>query len=185
MRTILFLLFFLSFNTYSLVSSGDQIKAIEYNNSKFTIGDIKHSVLSLVNFQSLHGSCWIQLNQGSDNSDINISGSDLALLNGNTIKSSSGRVLRASGGNSASLGSTQEDSLQGHRHSFSLNGGWGPGSSDGGKFRADLNSPKNAWSGTVGTPLSDGVNGTPRTSNETRMKNLTVNMFLKINHNCN
>lgn len=161
--------------TYSFanVQSGDEVSSVEYNNSKFNIGDIKHSILTLAEFQTLHGSCWIKLNQGADNSDIDITGSDLANLKSvNSIKSATGRVLRAEGGLSNSLGQTQEDELKSHRHRLSENSG---SSGDGPAI--------DSFPGSASTNSSAYTQYTG--GDETRMKNLTVNMFIKINNNCN
>ena len=183
------LIFLMSMSTMANVQSGDEIKAVEYNNSKFTIGDIKTSLLPLAKFQELHGSCWIQLNQGADNSNIDITGTDLAVaLSQNSIKSSAGRVLRSEGGLSVSLGQTQEDEIIAHSHYSPLR-----------SRNAEINRQvRNYNNGSLSTSngkivstssgsYSDVRNhGTSSTGgNETRMKNLTVNTFIKINHNCN
>ena len=176
------LLFLISFQVHSQVASGDVLKSEEYNNSVFRIGDVKTSILPLAQFQSLHGSCWIQLNQNI--SDIDISGSDLAsTLGSNSIKSSYGRVLRSEGTNSASLGQQQEDAFQGHGHTFH----WATAAAlDGSDYSGDSRSASTNLNSdsAIGEAVSDGVNGTPRIANETRMKNLTVNTFIKINNSC-
>lgn len=161
-------------------SSGEKIKAIEYNNSTFSVGDVKHSLLTIAEFQTLHGSCWIQLNQGADNSSIDISGSDLASIKGNnTLISATGRVLRAQGGESASLGQTQEDEIKAHSHEANFRG-----NTSGDHYHR---TEPIAFSG-VGSSYdfgSDKFYSTQETGgSETRMKNLTVNIFVKINHSC-
>ena len=173
MYKVLFILMMSVSYSFANVQSGDEIKAVEYNNSKFTIGDIKSSILTLAEFQTLHGSCWIQLNQGADNSNIDITGSDLATLkSANSIKSATGRVLRAEGGLSNPLGETQEDELKSHRHRLSENSG---SSGDGPAI--------DSFPGSASTNSSAYTQYTG--GDETRMKNLTINMFIKINHNCN
>lgn len=205
MKTILFICLLLN-SIYSIanVSSGDQIKAVEYNNSKFTIGDIKTSILPLDKFQELHGSCWIQLNQGASNSNISISGTDLSVALGNiaTIKSSSGRVLRSQGGNSSSLGMTQEDATAVNGLStntagshYHLHGGPDPAAIDSDYRRygiTDTGVRKQRPAGSssesnYAAHTSNSGNHTHSLSgdNETRMENLTVNTFIKVNHSCN
>jgi len=169
-KTLIILIISITYS-FANVQSGDEIKAVEYNNSKFTIGDIKTSILTLAEFQTLHGSCWIKLNQGADNSNVDITGSDLATLKSvNSIKSATGRVLRAEGGLSNPLGETQEDEFESHVHGVGVQ----LGSRD---YGGGTNTMVYNNSYNVNTKAAGG--------NETRMKNLTVNMFIKINHECN
>ncbi|MBY5727777.1 hypothetical protein HFO31_30460 [Rhizobium leguminosarum] len=92
-------------------------------------------------------------------------------MNGQTIRllNTEGRILRPS----ISTGTIQNDALQGHRHDLSatiytaLSGGTGTG--------AGGSNPL-----TIGDPVTDGTNGTPRTANETRMKNLGVKAYMRI-----
>ena len=166
------------------VKPGDEIKANKFNNSTFTIGDVKTSLLSESSFQTLHGDCWVKM------TGQNISGSDLATLEPSlaTLPDASGRFLRNLGGNSNSLAQTQEDAFQGHKHHAQASGDglylYIRGS--GGVF-SGLSGGNHLDRGSepIGNPRTDGVNGTPRTANETRPQNLTVNMFIKLNHNCN
>lgn len=189
-KTLIILIISITYS-FANVQSGDEIKAVEYNNSKFTIGDIKTSILTLAEFQTLHGSCWIKLNQGADNSNVDITGSDLATLKSiNSIKSATGRVLRAEGGLSDSLGNTQEDSFQSHQHD-TVEGVFsgGSGASRGRRLTVTNIGEVSAYSQSSNAlrtnSVIDGGSGTPRVSSETRMKNLTVNMFIKVNHECN
>jgi len=90
------------------------------------------------------------------------------------------RGLDASGAvdpDSRTLGSVQNDAFQGHKHSVSHNaqkydereaslGGY------------DFSAHSNATI-SVGTPTSDGTNGTPRTASETRPKNIALNYIIK------
>jgi hypothetical protein len=70
------------------------------------------------------------------------------------------------------LGSYQADSFQGHHHT--TNATSGTTSRDGGSFSTSA-----ASAATVSDPITDGVNGTPRTSAETRMKNRSTNVFIR------
>ena len=103
-----------------------------------------------------------------------------------------GAVPRGSGTSSGyiqnvtvTLGVKANDSMQGHRH-FA---GYSDGSNnlslagmmvgDGASIYGDA---VNNWStrgGFVNDPRDDGINGGPRTTNETRMKNIGVNFFIK------
>jgi microcystin-dependent protein len=82
------------------------------------------------------------------------------------------------------LGSKQDDASQGHRHVATSTTSdtyikYSPGSGSeapgGGSNGISSFTP----SITIGSPNSDGTNGTPRTESETRMKNLGVNFFIK------
>lgn len=204
---ILGILFCLGLTVLATVSIGDKITANKFNNSTFQVGDIKHSLLSESDFQTKHGDCWIQYNQGTDNSDIDITGTDLESFTGNVLHSASGRVLRAKGDSSALLTERQEDAT-------AVNGLSGTTSTDG-QHQHDFAFERDSSVG-VGVPPyqylgSSGVNvlevreGSDRTvvnsirpagnhnhnlnitsnDSETRMKNLTVNLFLKVNDICN
>jgi len=83
------------------------------------------------------------------------------------------------------LGSKMNDVMQGHKHQFTenrtdqagviynpQNSVYGPSAGAGYNYSFELVS-------NTGLSVSDGTNGTPRTSNETRMKNLGVNFFIK------
>lgn len=195
MKILLFFVAYLSLNSYANVSSGEAISAVDINNKTFTIGDIKTSILTITQFQTLHGSCWVQLNQGTDNSNIDISGSDLSSLIGNTtLKSSTGRVLRSAGGNANSVvGTTQEDATAVNGLSVGntnpipstysyiwtrTSGNWGTHEDE--THTDSTNKRFDAMS--IGEfNHSHSLSG----DNETRMQNLTVNTFIKINHNCN
>jgi len=82
-----------------------------------------------------------------------------------------GRILRPG----ASSGVKQNDAFQGHRHL-----GGNPMSIGGsnGEVEAGGNYERNTYSESDGT--DSGSNGTPRVSNETRMKNVSVRAFMRI-----
>lgn len=95
-------------------------------------------------------------------------------LNGQTIRliNTERRFVRA-----GSAGTIQDDALQGHRHpplsgtSFMARNG-GSNFSGGGASMADP--------ATTGDPSSDGTNGTPRTANETRARNIGATYYMRI-----
>jgi hypothetical protein len=80
------------------------------------------------------------------------------------------------GGNTGNyVGSKQEDAFQGHWHRFEnrLGGRWG---------NVDKISTVNSnfsYIYNTGDPISDTINGEPRTSSETRPKNVYVNFIIK------
>ena len=194
MIKLLIISFFMIAQGFAQVASGELLRSNDYNNSVFRIGDVKTSVLTLSEFQSLHGSCWIQLNQNV--SDIDISGSDLASLKSqNSLKSSYGRVLRSEGTNSASLGQQQEDgtAVNGlsvdHENPIDTSDGTGY-TYVWARAKGNWGSKEDLTSGTTSN-FSD-LNMTEFNHNhslsssdpETRMMNLTVNTFVKINNSC-
>lgn len=104
---------------------------------------------------------------------ISLSGSP---LNGQTVRliNTEERFLRAA----AAPGSVQADAFQGHYHDplaplTSFVGGRTSGTIIGSGINFGNLS-------TTGSPSTDGTNGTPRTANETRSKNLGVKYFLRI-----
>lgn len=200
MKILLLTLSLISFSSFSSVSSGEKISSIAYNNSTFTIGDIKHSVLTLEEFTVLHGSCWVKLGE-----TVSIASSDLAVATagrdglslGNendqgadpivNIPNLEGRVLRMAGNGSNTLGETQEDAFQW----FAFNSGNRANSPDStglqGSLAEGFGSARTGASNGLSPRITDGrnnqllvaheLNGTPRRASETRMKNFTVNMY--------
>jgi hypothetical protein len=155
--------------------------------SEEQVGDVKQSVLTEAQFQSLHGTSWVLMDGRS------VAGSDLDTEFGvSTLPDARGVFLRSknngrSDGNQnpageRAVGFLESDQMQGHKHGMDKAGmGYGAGPGDGSWGRADTNSPANAWVYNVGNPSTDTINGTPRTGAETRPKNITVNTFIKIN----
>ena len=75
------------------------------------------------------------------------------------------------------LGAKDNDRIQGHLHSFSNFVRYNTGTNnygEGTNFNSQYNLTAN-----VSDPITDNINGTPRTGNETKMKNLGVNFFIK------
>jgi hypothetical protein len=87
----------------------------------------------------------------------------------------------ATGGNTGdNVGSLQDDAFQGHRMEplspQTTFYGTGPANTIGltpGSGRLDVEQA------TTGDPVTDGTNGTPRTSSETRPKNFNINFIIK------
>ena len=72
------------------------------------------------------------------------------------------------------LGTYEADAFQGHIHTGRV------GSSDNWRDGGSYGTP--SGSGPMGSPITDGTNGTPRLSNETRPKNIAVNYMIKVDH---
>lgn len=158
-----------------LVSNGTSFIRL----SSEPIGTIKTSLLSETQFQSEVGPEWI-LADGRD-----VTGSDYALLTGNTtVADLRGMFLRGKNNGRSdgkenpdgdlALGAFQSDAFQGHVHPMR---GVTTGGPSGICFEDIGESAPINSSG----PVSDGVNGTPRIAKETRPVNNTVNYFIKIN----
>lgn len=158
-----------------------EMTAIQVAPPLVVVGTIVHSMLTLAQYTALAGAGWVLANGAS------AIGSTYHAITGNTNVpdlrgvalrgKDNGRGLNPDG--DLALGTYQADAFQGHKHSINhgYDGGagsvWVAGTGGGGR------------TGTVDhgilSPISDGTNGTPRTTSETRMKNVTVNIFIKIN----
>lgn len=70
MKTIAIFLILMSLNTFSSVIEGEKITAKKFNESSLSVGTIQQSLLTVSEFQSLQGNCWV-LMDGRDvsNSD--------------------------------------------------------------------------------------------------------------------
>ena len=76
-----------------------------------------------------------------------------------------------------SIGTSQSDAFQGHHHSYRYYNQFLAG---GGSKTDDMpQSPNSTSNNRVTTPISDGSNGTPRTANETRPKNIAMMYCIK------
>lgn len=110
---------------------------------------------------------------------ITISGTNTAVIN--QYIDPSARAALAPGGNTSGVGSFQEDSTQGHKHSIGQEGGSTPTGVPANSvsfFGGNTVSATNTAAMNA-TPIADGVNGTPRTSPETRPQNVNVNYMIK------
>lgn len=148
------------------------------------IGDVKQSFLTEAEFQAEHDDTWV-LCDGRD-----VIGSDYAILKegdaitSHNIPDARGQFLRgldASGtvdpdGAGRSLGDSQADAMQNHSHFY--------GAGDTSEFGGYIDGAGAFGSqNTIGIrgPAEYGGGGPPRTASESRPKNLTCNMFIKIN----
>jgi hypothetical protein len=144
------------------------------------IGMVVSSLLTLAQFQVINGVGWV-LADGS-----NIVGSTYATITGATaVPDLRGMVLRGKNNGRAdgkqnpdgdlTLGVYQADAFQGHVHTV-------PTYSSTGANNVAARGANDVLDASTSLPVTDGVNGTPRTAAETRMRNQTVNHFIKINN---
>ena len=161
-------------------------RALIKTHSSSSIGSVKNSMLTEVQFQTEHGLGWV-LMDGRDLTATN-PGSDYETLTGFTsLPDARGQFLRGKNngrsdsaedeGGERALGNYQEDQFQGHIITTRQSGGGaasgGVQPSDGGSGVYDI---INGATFTEMTPF-----GTPRFGAETRSKNVAINIFIKIN----
>lgn len=157
-----------------------------------TIGAIISSMLTEAQFQALNGSGWIL----ADGRSLASTDKYRAVTGSTAVPDLRGMVLRGKNngrtdGNQdpageRTTGSLQADQVQGHYHDV-YGDNSGAGSVYGGVSNVNSTAPSSGQ--TYGfkvrqaaqTIFSDGTNGTPRIGTETRMKNVTVNHFIRIN----
>lgn len=171
---------------------GDHTSLIQvYDNSP--VGTVVPSLLTESQFQSELGTHWV-LADGR-----NVTGTRFASLFGsNTLPDMRGVFLRgkdngAGKDSERALGNYQTDAFQGHQHGqmFGSNAGHNipenTTASTGGTYQSSVGNASGYFSGNfngyqvITSNIYAGSNGTPRTDNETRPKNVTVNYFIKIN----
>lgn len=147
--------------------------ATTINSGSGGIGDIRHSRLTEAQFQSLNGTGWVLYD------NRNIVGSKLNTMFGfTTLDDARGLVLRGKNngrstltGNAdgdLALGAFQDHAITAHSHNFNTFG----------NVPAVTNNPASSGSGAGGTTTTNNGN---TAGNETRMRNLTTNIFIKIN----
>ena len=184
------LLFMFTFYTKAQVSTGDVIKAKDLNGSSHHLGSIQQSLLTEAEFQSVAGDCWVKMRGQS------IASSDLANLTSNRLSvlpDSSGRFLRDIDGNAPSLAQTQEDAIRNISGTYYSHGNSNKDSgrattatgafSEGSVQANGLRS--SALAGTLSAPMNFDASNVVPTANENRPVNLGVNIFIKINKECN
>ena len=135
------------------------------------VGSVIHSMLTEAQFQAQMGVGWVLMDGRS------VSGSRYhQITNNSTLPDARGQFLRGKNNGRAdgkenpngdsALGTQQQDAFQGHAHGYYDNQN-GTGSSG----AAGISSWRDLTTYDIRT---DGVNGTPRTSSETRPKNAYV-----------
>ena len=162
----------------ALASGANKVVVFEQNIdfADLGIGEIRAADMTTAEFQAIHGTEWI-LADGSS-----CSGSFYAGMTGHTVvPDTTNRALRGDGTDAATLSATQADQMISHNHSFSgtvpINQTHSSVGGTGSMFRsAESSSGTHSVSGSIGSAGA---------GSETRMKNVTVNFFIKINHNFN
>ncbi len=158
-----------------------------------TVGDVVCSMLTEAQFQSQRSTDWV-LMDGRD-----VSGSQYEIVTGNSsLPDARGTFLRSKNNGRADgdenpagdlpLGTYEADQFQGHYHDYSVTSTAliikdEPETSSWVESAAN-DSQHVAWNSSnfsITAPATDGINGTPRTGDETRPKSITVNFFIKIN----
>lgn len=90
-----------------------------------------------------------------------------------------GKFMRSVGGNAAALGTAQQDAFQGHFHNWKDNPslvGWAYTITGNTSNRVGTRNNETP----IAEPKSDGINGEPRTANETRPYNMAVVVIIKV-----
>ena len=202
------------FAQYNQVNTGDNISANKFNNSTFMIGDIKHSLLTESEFQQIAGDCWKKLDGVTDVSDTDF-GSIKKATAGNPsltviLPNSNNQFLRDRG--DGGLGTIQADATAvnglggntntaGNHSHYTVtdsSGDSSAGSWSGGSYLAQRGSTGDSYyrlKGVNTAPTSLGKTSTAgnhshtlsitSTESETRPTNLGVNLFIKVNNDCN
>jgi len=118
------------------------------------------------------------------NTRISISGANSAVIVQWEDPDAGSRASNTAGANSAaSVGSSQQDQMQGHRHqtasqSGASGGNLGTNTNGGGYMAIGIVNNTNGAT-TSGSPIEDG-NATPRSGTETRPSNISINYIIKI-----
>ncbi|MFK0331112.1 hypothetical protein ACIQUB_08315 [Rhizobium sp. NPDC090275] len=97
-------------------------------------------------------------------------GQSVALIN------TEGRILRPG----ATANNKQDDAFQGHYHHVNMSSAGGVGAAPQPAATNTANSGVQTDSLATTYPTTDGTNGTPRTANETRMRNISVKAYMRI-----
>lgn len=156
-----------------------------FDSSSAAIGAVQSAMLTEAQFQAQFGTGWV-LARGQS-----VAGSKYASLTGNTtLPDLRGVFLRGknngrSDGNQnpngeSALGVFENDQVQGHIHGMGAENVGGGGNLVGDAWNSGSSGNYPVGTGT-GPAQTDGTNGVPRIGFETRVKNVTVNYFIRIN----
>lgn len=191
MIKILLFLLVMSSISYAKVNQGEAISADKMNSQTFDVGSIQQSVLIETVFQSRNGDCWVLM----DGSPLAITDELRQLTGWTNLPDARGRILRMTDlganvdagltdrtkltgtytGNESYIGSSQNDEVGPHTHE--LQGKDDSGTNDyAGGSGANYGLQYNGGSFATSTQENTGT--------ETRMKNINVNMYIKIKESC-
>ena len=191
---LLMLVSFNSFAQISTVNSGNLIEANKINEviqktndlgtakkiqHAFPLGTILNSILTLPQFQAVNGDCW-RLMDGSS-----LSGTDLNTLTGMASlpnATSNGEFLRQAK-SGRQLGSLEGDAIR------NISGQFGVFPSLSGTVSGPFqkSTAGSAWGGgtaSFSTTMTFNASLQVPTADENRPKNVAVNMFIKVNNQC-
>lgn len=169
------------------IQSGQAIDLVTLSKAEAKVGDYKWSALPVVEFEDEHLGSWKLCNGQS------CAGTLYQTITGNaTVPDSTtdGTFIRAAKSGRI-LGSTEADSMQGHGHDLyvgNTSSGFAHGNANNQIALADVAGGrvlKSAASGSqdlINAAKTDGVNGTPRIANETRPKNIALNLYVKVGY---
>lgn len=114
------------------------------------------------------------------NTRIAISGANSAVITQFEDPDASSRIAATVGGNSGDLvGSVQEDAVQGHHHDIIGQNLNGTGGGNLGPIGNNITGTTQNLTNNATTILTDGSNGIPRISSESRPKNSLINYIIK------
>ena len=153
------------------------------------VGDVVSSMLTEAQFQALRDTNWVLMDGRSSVGSVYetiTANSTIPDARGQHLRGqNNGRVDGQENPDATVLGGAQTDGMQGHSHL-----GAGGGSNEFLYRRGSAGVYSDPFAGgtiydrttvPAGTETTNGVNGTPRTGNETRPKSITINYFMKIN----
>ena len=144
------------------------------------IGTVRSTILTVAQYQGQVDGVWMLMNGQS------CIGTEYANITGNSTvpdAATEGAFLRQAKVGRVN-GSFENDAFQGHHHQIQddLDGGSAQTFSHASGYQSFNGATHTMASARATTPLTDFVNGTPRTANETRPKNIGVNYLIKVGY---
>jgi hypothetical protein len=155
------------------LQAGDTLDLVALSKTSSPIGDVKQSMLTLAQFQAENLGTWMLMDGAS------CVGTLYATITGKAVVPdmvTSATFVRQAAG-ARVIGSYEADAFQGHFHQHST----GNNTVAGGNYTVGTNAYGSSGN-MVKQPIADGANGTPRTANETRPKNIALNFFIKVGY---